>query len=211
MSRLALFRSLHLVWAVPGVTVPIFLAAADGGHPPPIAYLPLALLVWLAGHAVLALAQHFVERGVDEARAAGRDASVWPWYVVLTLVAAGLASALALLIIGRYLFERNAVGTFQLVVLGWMLLHLPCFAGTALRRAWARWYAATLALAWAALMLWQIADHLRRGSRVDAWEWGLAIVVVGGFGLLAWLLVAGAGSRTYFGRGDDPVSTQPTG
>ncbi len=199
MTRLALFRSLHLGWAVPGVTVPIFLAAADGGHPPPIAYLPLALLVWLAGHAVLALAQHFVERGVDEARAAGRDASVWPWYVVLTLVASGLASALALLIVGRYVFERDAVGTFQLLVLGWMALHVPCFLGVALRRAWARWYAATVALAWAALALWQIADHLRRGSLVEAWKWPAAVAVFAGFATLTWLLAVGTGSRCYFG------------
>ncbi|MDX1644608.1 MAG: hypothetical protein R3244_09655 [Thermoanaerobaculia bacterium] len=198
MTRRALFRSLHLVWAVPGVTVPILLAAADGGHPPPIAYLPLALLVWLAGHAVLALAQHLVERGVEEVRAAGGGAPAWPWSVVLILVVSGLASALALLIVGRYLFEPDAVGTPQLLMLAWMALHVPCFVGVALRRGWARWYAAGTALTWPLLALYGIAETLRRGSPVEAWEWSVAVVVFAGFATLAWLLALGAGSRRYF-------------
>lgn len=197
MRRRVVFRWLHVVWALPCLVASIVLAGSTEGHPPGLVFLPLALVVWLAGHGVLALAQHLIDRGLERARERG-DAAPAPWYVVLTLVASGVASFLALLIFGRLLFDRDAVGLFQLVVLAWMALHLPCFAGVALRRPWGRSYAAGTALAWGLLMLYQIVDHLWRGSPVDAWEWPAAISIVLAFTALAWILFTGAGSRRYF-------------
>lgn len=201
MTRRLLFRWLHVAWAIPCLVASIVLAGSTGGHPPGFAFLPLALIVWLAGHAVLALAQHLIDRGAEAAAARGAESAGWPWYVVLTLVASGVASAIALLIVGRYLFERDAVDAFQLVVLGWMALHIPCFTGVALRRPWARHYAAATALAWALLMLAQMAEYLWYGKTAAVWEWSLATAIVLAFSVLAWLLWRGGGSRRYFGSG----------
>jgi hypothetical protein len=59
---------------------------------------------------------------------------------------------------------------------GNLIAHGACFVGMLLRKSWWRPLCAALPLAWAALLITQIADHLVRGSPIDALE--LAIVVV---------------------------------
>lgn len=59
---------------------------------------------------------------------------------------------------------------------GKLIAHGACFVGMLLRKSWSRPLCAALPLARAALLLTQTADHLVRGSPIDALE--LAIVVV---------------------------------
>lgn len=53
-----------------------------------------------------------------------------------------------------------------------------CFVGMLLRKSWSRPLCAALPLAWAALLLTQIADHLLRDSRTDVPGLVTAVVLV---------------------------------
>ena len=50
---------------------------------------------------------------------------------------------------------------------GILIAHGACFVGMLLRQTWSRPLCAALPLAWAALLLTQIADHLLRDSRTE--------------------------------------------
>lgn len=180
------------------MTGPIVLAAATDTHPGAVAYVLPALLVWLAGHTVLALAQHSLERGLEAGASAGRPASPWPWSVVVVLVLSGLTSGVALVLVGRWLFERVTLDLLEFLALGWTILHLPCFVGVALRRRWGRYYAAATALAWALLGLIPLGDSIWHGQPTGAREWVLGIGALLVFGTLSLRLLRSEVSRRYF-------------
>lgn len=177
-------RGLHGAWAVLGFGICLMLIFAGGGHPPPIIFLPVVLAVWVAGHAALGVAGWLARRGARAAAASGRGAR-WPASLAIAVAGTGLATLLGFVqgvvtLVTRepYAF-RGALWPLTMAI--WTL-HGACLAALLLRKTWALRLAALLSGGWAALMAWQIVDHLWRGRPVDAIELAVAVAIVVGFG-----------------------------
>jgi len=167
-------RVAHSLWAAVAVSVSLLLVLGGRGHPPPIIFLPLVIVVWVAGH--------FTVWGVDWLAAKGRRLAgenegrvkSWPVGLRLALIGTGVAAAIGLLqiivtVYQRKMYPFHDVTLWTIMMVIW-LVHGACLVGLLLRRPWSRLVSVMLALAWALLSASQLAEHLARGYRVDIAE-----------------------------------------
>ncbi|MGQ0384373.1 MAG: hypothetical protein ACT4UP_06805 [Gammaproteobacteria bacterium] len=142
------FRWAHISWAtfVLLVCVVLVLGSLEGGHPPPIIFVPYALVAGVAGHAALLAIAWLAKRG--RARVEG-GASAWPVELTFVAIAVGVASLFSTMYaIGSWSLARTRPGEW-LIVATIAAAHLAAFVLLLLRRVAARWLLATICLGWA--------------------------------------------------------------
>ena len=77
------FRSLHIVWAIIGVSITVVLATSMEGHPPAAVFAPVALALWVAGHVLLQFSHKLAIHGNDSAEKRDNAGGKWPLTLVL--------------------------------------------------------------------------------------------------------------------------------
>lgn len=179
-------RVLHFCWALPCLASSVFLAQADG-HPPGIIFVPVVLVVWLMGHAMLSLTRRLSERG----RARSMQSGSWPPGIIAVAVGAGVASFLGIMAMAWPFLGGAGLSRSLLpfVAAAWAL-HAVTFVGLLLRTTWARRLGSALAAGWAILLSYQVIEHLLRGRPAEPLELvGAIIVALLLFGLAVNLMV----------------------
>ena len=167
-------RVAHALWAGIAVSVSLLLVFGGRGHPPPIIFLPLVIVVWVVGHFTVWGVEWLAAKGQRLASEnEGRNKS-WPVGLRLALIGTGVAASIGLLqiIVTGYqgkMYPFHDVTLWMIMMAIW-LVHGACFVGLLLRRPWSRLVSVMLALAWSLLSASQIAEHLARGYSVDIAE-----------------------------------------
>ncbi len=181
-------RVAHALWAAIGVFVSVLLAFGRG-HPPPIVFLPLVIVVWVVGHFVVWGVDWLVAKGQRRASENEAERKSWPVGVRLALIGTGIVGVVGLFQIvvsgyrlRMYPFHDAALWTIMMVI--WSI-HGACFVGLLLRRRWSRLLSLILMLAWALLLGAAIAEHLVRRDRADITE----LLIAGG--IMVFLFVFG--------------------
>ena len=104
------FRWLHGVWAIIGASICILLAAAKGGHPPGLVFVPIAAVIWLAGHLLLWMSHRLAIRGKSLAESRNTASGRWPLAIIFLVLVFGVIFILGLFgIIWQVLFERDSL------------------------------------------------------------------------------------------------------
>jgi hypothetical protein len=197
-------RFVHAVWAAIGGCVSVLLIFTGGGHPPPIVFLPVVVVVWIVGHVAIWGTGWLVERGRHAAIRSKREHASWPVSLRLVLVGTGVATCVGLLQIAvtvlrgkLYPFHGAMLWTAMLAI---GFAHGACFAGLLLRRPWSRFVSMLLVFAWAFLFAAHLVGQVIRGHRMEA----AALALMGGAVLLLlWLgfqLATSSRVKAFFGK-----------
>lgn len=164
-------RIAHAIWAALAILVALFLVLAGGGHPAPIIFLPLVVVIWVVGHIVVWGVGWLAGKGRRLRTAAGGVTQSWPAGLKLAVIGTAVGTSVGIIqivvtaFLGKlYPYHDATLWTTMLII--W-LVHGTCFVGLLLRRRWSRFLASAIALAWALLSVWQIVEHLVRGYRLE--------------------------------------------
>jgi hypothetical protein len=174
-------RVAHAVWAALAILVSLLLIFGGQGHPHPVIFLPLVIVVWIVGHFTIWGVSWLAVKG--RRRASGIEAGErsWPMGLRFALMGTGIAASVGLLQIVVTAFRGKMYPYHDVTLWGIMmaiwLVHGACFVGLLLRRPWSRLVSVMLAFGWALLAAHQITEHLMRGYRLDIV--GLLIVSAG--------------------------------
>ena len=186
-QALTVKRVSHMIWAVLATLASLVLILGGAGHPPPIVLLPLVIVIWIIGHIAVWGIASLAARG-RRGTSSAQGVRPWPTGLRLALIGTAVGAAMGLvqiavtIFLGKmYPYRDAALWTMTMAI--W-LVHGACFTGLLLRRPWSRLLGSMLALGWAALSGWQIAEHLLRGYRVEI---GALLLVTGSMLLLAWI------------------------
>ncbi len=172
-----LFRWIHAVWAIIGASSCILLAAAKGGHPPGLVFVPVAAAIWLAGHLLLWVGHKLAIRGKNLAESKNIASGKWPVTIILLAIVCGAIFIFGLFgIIWQLLFERDWRRELALPLLYWIPTSL-CFFGILLRRDWSRILAGGGFMLVAAILLFEMAASAMRGYRNSTIEWLMVIAI----------------------------------
>ncbi len=192
----------HSVWGIIGFSSCLLLALAGGGHPAPIIFVPVVAGVWAVGHGVIWIVGRIAASGRRSAPGDGSGVLSWPPGLKLALALTGAASAIGLIqVLGSvlmtewYPFRLPALWATTMAI--W-IAHGACFVGMLLRKSWSRPLCAALPLAWAALLIVQMADHLLKDSRTDVPGLAIAVVLVLLLILFGYYLAASKRVRAQF-------------
>ena len=170
------FRWLHIVWAVIGGAVTGLLAGAKG-HPPGLVFVPVALVIWLIGHALLWLSRKLAIRGKIEAGDSSVASGKWPLFLIPLVCVCGIVFiGGAFGVIWQVLFERDSLRGLEIPLAIW-LLSSTCFFGILLRRSWARIITGGGIIAIAAILLYEMVASSMRGYRNSGVEWTIVVVI----------------------------------
>ena len=177
------FRWMHGVWAIIGAGSCILLAAAKGGHPPAIVFVPVAVAIWLTGHLLLWLSHRLAIRGKSLAESRNIASGKWPLAIILLVLVFGTIFIFGLFgIIWQLLFERDALLKLTIPLSYWIPSSI-CFFGILLRKDWSRILAGSGFLLLAAILLFEMVASAMRAYRNSTTEWLMAIAI---FTLLVW-------------------------
>ncbi len=172
-----LFRWLHGVWAFIGASSCILLAAAKGGHPPAIVFVPIAAAIWLAGHLLLWVSHKLAIRGKNLAESKNIASGKWPVTIILLAIVCGAIFIFGLFgIIWQLLFERDWLRELAIPLLYWIPAS-ACFFGILLRRDWSRILAGSGFMLVAAILLFEMAASAMRAYRNSTTEWLMVIAI----------------------------------
>ena len=159
------------------------------GHPPLIVFLPLVILVWVAGHLAIWGVAWLVVKGRRVASGTRSEGRSWPVGLRLAVIGTGVltsAGVFQILVTGYlgrlYPYHYANLWTIMLVI---KLAHAACFVGLLLRQQWSRLGTALLAVGWAMLMASQIAEHLPPRAPSNFAELMIA------FGIMVFLFILG--------------------
>ena len=155
------FRWLHTVWAVLTLAVCIALVSLGGGHPPPMVFVPHALLAGVIGHGVLLAAQGLASFGRRRALRAGRPNRRWPIELVaITILLGGFGLFWTVFAVGNasMMFTRPLE---WLALAGIAAVHLLAFTTLMLRLSWARYVVAAASAGWAIALALQLGEARR--------------------------------------------------
>jgi len=176
-SRHGRIRAAHWTWAVMAVGLAAALALGpQGGHPPPLALVPLVALAWPVGHALIWAVGRLAARGRHSVEGRDQVESRWPASVVVAVVGTGIVSLLGLiqllgsLLQGRWYPYSSPLLWAAMLLVG--LVHGACFVALLLRKPWSRYLVALLALGWTVALLTQLlagraSPELQRQRAVD--------------------------------------------
>ncbi|MGQ0428522.1 MAG: hypothetical protein ACT4UQ_01120 [Gammaproteobacteria bacterium] len=174
------FRIAHIAWAIFVLLVCVLLVVAslEGGHPPPIIFIPYALVAGVFGHVGLLIVGWLARRGRARVEA-GSGAAAWPLeltFVALALAFAGFISTM--FAIDSFPNLRTRPGEW-LVVAAIAAAHVTAFVLLLLRRTAARWLLAAISLGWALGLGLELDTARGPGEMV------LGIAIIAGFVALA--------------------------
>lgn len=172
------FRSLHIVWAIIGVGITVVLATSTKGHPPAAIFAPVALALWVAGHALLWFSRKLALQGNDSVEKSGSAGAKWPLTLILLALIFGCVFILGLFAMAtKALFDNNWQSQLPIFLVIWLPPSI-CFAGILLRQAWSRILAGGGFIAVALFLLYQMVESLVHGNRHSAFDWITGIVVL---------------------------------
>jgi hypothetical protein len=197
------FRWVHGIWALFWLVACTLLVFTGGGHPPPIILLPVALAVWLMGHAALGVLRWLAARGRRAATRHGIESLSWPPGVALATLGTGAVFFLGLLLLAVSAVQqrpypfRGSLWTVMLVV--WAC-HSVSFVGLLLRRSWSRVLFAGLCFAWTVYLAWQVVTGLA-GGRVEVLGLLFALTLGSLLTVLAYHLLSSRRVREFLGIG----------
>jgi hypothetical protein len=162
----------HAAWAALALIVCLYLILTDqSGHPPPIFLVPYVLVAWVVGHGLIWSVQHLATRGRRMAARIATESQPWPVGLRLALVGTGAVALVGIVqVVGTVLEGRwypYRYAGLWVVMLLVCLVHAACFAGLLLRRRWSRLLSAMMAVGWAMMLGWQIAEQLASTAATD--------------------------------------------
>jgi hypothetical protein len=169
------------------LAVSALLVSMQGGHPPGIIFLPIALAAWGLGHFVLWASGRLAVSGVRRFEVRGA-AAAWPPALLLAIAGTGVVAIGGLALVGRLVIDRDAtLDLWNSILLGVWLPHAVCFPALLLRQGWSRWLAAALAAGWAVLLVVQLFTT----NDPRPWDYPLAAILIGALIALAARLLTG--------------------
>ena len=170
-----------MAWAIIGVSVCILLATAKGGHPPGLVFVPIAAVIWLAGHMLLWASRKLAIRGKDLADNRNVASGKWPPTIILLVFISGIVFIVGLFaIVWQVLSERDWLRELAIPLAVWVPSSL-CFFGILLRRDWSRILAGSGLIVVAVILLYEMIASLMRGYQNSTTEW---VIIIAIFGLL---------------------------
>ena len=157
------------------------LATAKGGHPPGLVFIPVAAVIWLAGHVLLWVSRKLAIRGKDLADNRNVVSGKWPPTIILLVFIFGVIFIVGLSgIVWQVLFERDWLRELAIPLTVWIPSSL-CFFGILLRQDWSRILAGSGFIVVAVILLYEMIASFVRGYQNSTTEW---VIVVAIFGLL---------------------------
>ncbi len=133
------------------------------GHPPGIVFAPVALAIWLLGHALLWLIRRMAIRGRSRATKIQAAHDKWPPTLIVLAVSCGVVfifGSFALVL--KILFDRDWPPGVSMLLAVWVTSSV-CFFGILLRRNWSRIIAGAGLLAVAVILLYEMIASSVRG------------------------------------------------
>jgi hypothetical protein len=171
------FRWLHSIWGIIGAGICILLATARGGHPPGIVFVPLAALIWLAGHVLLWLSRKLAIRGKSYAENRNIALGNWPPMIILLVFTSGIVFIFGLfMIIWQMLFEEDWLRYMTIPLSIWTVSSIGFF-GILLRQNWSRILAGSGFIVLAITLLYETLASLMRGYRNTNNEYMMVIAI----------------------------------
>ena len=150
---------------------------AKGGHPPGLIFVPVAAVIWLAGHLFLWGSRKIAMRGKKFAEGRNIAPGNWPVAIILLVFLLGLIFIFGLSgIAWHILFERDRLGEIAVPLAVWIPSSL-CFFGILLRQDWSRILAGSGFILVAVILLYEMVASLMRGYRNSNTEWVIAVVI----------------------------------
>jgi len=175
------FRWLHVAWAIIGASVCILLATAKGGHPPGLAFVPIAAVIWLAVHMLFWVSRKLAIRGKDLADNRNVVSGKWPPTIILLVFIFGIVFIVGLFaIVWHVLSGRDWPRELAILLAVW-IPSSSCFFGILLRQNWSRILAGSGLIVVAVILLYEMFASLMRGYQNSTTEW---VIVIAIFGLL---------------------------
>jgi hypothetical protein len=200
-----LFRWIHAVWAIIGASSCILLAAAKGGHPPGLVFVPVAAAIWLAGHLLLWASHKLAIRGKKLAESKNISSGRWPVTIILLTIVCGAIFIFGLFgIAWQVLSERNWLHELAIPLLYWIPASL-CFFGILLRQDWSRVLAGSGFMVVAAILLYEMVASAMRGYRNSTIEWLIVIALFISLVLLGLYVLRSPKIKAFY-AGDSHVS-----
>ena len=176
-SLRTVFRWLHFIWGFIGVSICILLATAKGGHPPGLVFVPVAAVIWLAGHILLWVSRKLAIRGKALVENRKNASGNWPLILIILAFVSGLVFIFGLFgIIWRILDNENWLRYMTLPLSIWLLC-TSCFFGFLLRKDWSRILAGSGSIFLGVILLYEMIASLLRGYRNSNTEWIMAIFI----------------------------------
>lgn len=169
------FRWLHIGWAILG-SVACALLATGKGHPPGFVFVPIAVLVWLVGHALLWLSRKLAVRGKYLRDDSGVATEKWPPALIFVAFVCGIVSIFGLFGIAWLIIDGKRLHDLLIPLAVWVPSSL-CFFGILLRRDWSRILAGGGLILMAAILLYEMIASFTRGYRNSPTEWLMTIVI----------------------------------
>ena len=171
------FRWLHIVWAIVGASICILLATAKGGHPPGLVFVPIAAVIWLAGHIVLWVSRKLAIRGKNIADAMNGTGGKWPLILIPLVIIFGVVFVFGLFwIIWQVSFERDWQRELTVPLAFWIPSSL-CFFGILLRQYWSRILIGSGFIVIGVILLYEMIASFMRGYRNSNTEWMMVIAL----------------------------------
>lgn len=172
------FRTLHIILAIIGISITAIFATSTTGHPPGIVFTPIVVGLWAVGHLLLWLSKKLALQGTQLAENGEGAEGAWPLTLVLLAFVFGCVFVFGLFgIIFKILFENNWQSKLPSMLIIWLLPSI-CFVGILLRQAWSRILASGGFVVAALFLLYQMIESAVRGNRVTALEWAIAVVIL---------------------------------
>ena len=139
----AVFRSLHIVWAIIGLYVS-FMLTLTTGHPPGIVFLPLSLVIWGLGHAFIWFSHKLLIQGLLKYKKTNNDEKKLPLTLIIILFIFGSLFFIGLIKIIITLMDQHSKQSELLIVLAIWIPTSICFMGILLRKPWSRFLSSSM-------------------------------------------------------------------
>ena len=172
-----IFRLLHIVWLIIGVSITVMLVTSTKGHPPGIIFAPIAVALWMAGHVLLWFSHKLAIQGNNLAEKRDDAGGKWPLTLIFLAFIFGCVFIFGLFgITAKVLFEQNWQSKLPIFLVIWLPPSI-CFIGILLRQAWSRILASGGFIVVALFLLYQMIESLAHSNRYSALDWITGIVV----------------------------------
>jgi hypothetical protein len=194
------FRWLHIAWAIIGASICILLATAKGGHPPGLVFIPVAAVIWLAGHVLLWVSRKLAIRGKDLADNRNVVSGKWPPTIILLVFIFGVIFIVGLSgIVWQVLFERDWLRELAIPLTVWIPSSL-CFFGILLRQDWSRILAGSGFIVVAVILLYEMIASFVRGYQNSTTEWVIAVAIFGLLILFGQYILRSSGIKAFYSK-----------
>lgn len=171
------FRGLHILWVLVGVGLCVLLVMSKGGHPPGIVLVPIVVVIWIAGHALLWLSRKLAIRGKYLADSRSSAGGKWPVALILLALFSGGFFIFGLFgIAWQVFFEHVQLHELAVPLAFWIPSSL-CFFGILLRQNWSRILSGCGFILIAIVLVKEMVESLMRGYRNSNSEWAMAIII----------------------------------